>query len=260
MSSIGVSSPLKDELKSELALYDKLADSYAQNANEQMSEYTLAYRDLIELIERFKPSQKRLNELSAMEHGCGTGQAMRHLKQRGLINIVGCDINKSMLDHAQDFDPDGTYLSVNSDVLPFDDDQFDFVLSSFVILVIHSREIIFKIFKEIARTMKSGGMFVIINTSKEYYSAQRRWRFSESHMFKENESISSGSLIKSRQKAYDIVFEDYYWSDDDVNEWAMRAGFDLVHIHEPLGKESDGIDWLSEKHCAPFRLYVLIKK
>lgn len=249
----------RNKLSKELDLYDKLSDDYASYSTEEVSDFYLALRDMVDLINRFKSNNVKLEEMSAMEHGCGTGRPMRHLKQRGLRNIIGCDINQKMIDHARRSDPTGTYVKIESDLTQFDNEQFDFVLSCLVILVIHSREIIQNIFNEVNRTLKRDGLFIVVNTSRELYSSQMRWRFTESHMFKENENIMSGSIIKNRIKDTEINFQDYYWSDEDVSEWAARAGFDLVHIHRPLGVDSDSIDWKSERIASPFRIYILKK-
>jgi len=253
----------KSNLNEEMAFYDKINANYASYTDEsQISDFYLALRDLVPLIERFQTtSTSGISSMRMLEHGCGTGRPTRHLKKQGKVReIYGCDINDQMLAHARNFDPQGIYIKMDDERLTiFNDNQFDVIISCMVVLVIHSKEIIQSIFNEVERTLKPGGLFIVINTSIEMYSDKREWLFTKAGHFAENHHITSGSRIKNQVKGTNLIFEDYYWSDKDIQEMATQAHLDLEYIYNPLGTESDGVQWLDEKSISPFQIYIIRK-
>jgi hypothetical protein len=51
--------------------------------------------------------------------------------------------------------------------------------------------------------------------------------------------------------------EDVLWPHQDYLDVYRRAGLAVVAEHRPLGREDEGIAWVSETRIAPWVIYVL---
>jgi ubiquinone/menaquinone biosynthesis C-methylase UbiE len=211
----------------------------------------LAFRDVPELVQKYVKGKRTL------DYGCGNGRSTRFLKSLGL-NPVGMDISINMLMQAKNLDPTGHYFVVNSGKIPAVDQFYDFVFSSFVLLVIETKEEIFQILQEAHRILKDDGTFMVITGSEELHSKQMDWLSYETN-FPENDSLTSGSLAKIGNKDVGAVFYDYNWTDQDYQELFKAAGFEVIEKHNPLGKPEDGYKWKSEVQYSPHVIYVLKK-
>ncbi len=87
-------------------VYDDKARAEAYATLDFPRTYYLAYRDLPVLIAEHVVGKE------ALDFGCGAGRSTRFLKKLG-FNAVGIDISSSMIQAAQNTDPEGTYLLVN---------------------------------------------------------------------------------------------------------------------------------------------------
>ncbi|HXQ44669.1 MAG TPA: class I SAM-dependent methyltransferase [Acidimicrobiales bacterium] len=63
-----------------------------------------------------------------VEVGCGEGRVSRDLSARG-HRTVGIDLSPTLLRHARDADPDGTYLLADGSALPLADASCDIVVA-----------------------------------------------------------------------------------------------------------------------------------
>jgi ubiquinone/menaquinone biosynthesis C-methylase UbiE len=63
-----------------------------------------------------------------LDLGCGEGRVARDLTARG-HSIVGVDASPTLLRHAQEADPDGSYVAADAASLPFEDGSFDLVVA-----------------------------------------------------------------------------------------------------------------------------------
>src|SRR5690349_10235045 len=133
--------------------YGKYASKYAELGIDDTNY--LAFRDIPQLI------QKHAKGLEALDFGCGAGRSTRFLKNLGL-QVVGVDISQDMLEQAISRDSSTRYFHLQSEQLPFDDERFDIVFSSFVFLEISTREEIEKIFSEMMRVLRRDGVMIVI--------------------------------------------------------------------------------------------------
>lgn len=226
--------------------------------------YFLRLRDLELLVDKFKPADKQIEDLEALDYGCGTGRPTRHLKQIGMKKIVGCDINESLIEICRQLDPKGRYVHLkspekclNGRILPFEDRKFDFVMSCQVVVEIASKQTLEDMFNETSRVLKPGGLYFLMKSPKEIYSSEYKWKFFEQN-FPENKEITSGSPI--RFGFLGVELKGFYWSEPDVIELCERAGLAYVDTHEVLARdEPGGVQWIDEKRI-PIHIVLVFRK
>lgn len=228
--------------------YQTFASEYASLGIEG-TQY-LAFRDVPKLI------QKYVSGTHTLDYGCGPGRSTRLLKSLGL-DTVGVDISNDMLEQARLKDTKGLYRNIKSGELPFDDESFDLVFSSFVFLEISSLAEIEKILKEFRRVLKPRGTCIFITSSEPGYKGD--W-VSLSYDFPENKrELKTGDTVKLQFRGMNVILYDYYWTHKDFVEVFGRSGLHMQELHQPMGLETDHIDWRDEAHSPPMSLYVLDK-
>lgn len=227
--------------------YEKQAGAFA-DLEMQGTQY-LAFRDIHALIEEYAGPVA-----SVLDYGCGAGRSTRFLKRLG-FNTVGVDVSHDMLEQARTKDGAGDYRHIPSGRLPFEDSCFDLVFASYVFLEVSRLEEIENILKEIKRVLRKDGLNIVVTASTE--ATDGNW-VSLSYAFPENERpLQSGDTIKLLIQGVDVVFYDYFWTEDDYVGAAERAGLRLVKLHKPLGSHDDSIQWRDETKMSPIAIYVL---
>lgn len=211
----------------------------------------LAFRDIPELVKKYRIGPKTL------DYGCGSGRSTRFLKSLSL-SPIGADICPKFLKEALQHNDDLDYLFIKNSEVPVIDEYFDFVFSSFVLLMVPSRNEMIAILGEIRRVMKDGAYFVILTGSEEIHRPDRDWVSYETD-FVENYRLGSGSVSKLRIREAGMTFTDYNWLNEDYIQAIKDSGFELLETFSPLGKETDPIRWKMETSYSPYTVYVLRK-
>ena len=95
-----------------------------------------------------------------LDVGCGTGVLTRELTRHvgGNGSATGFDLSESMLGVARERCPEATFKQGNVVDLPFDDQIFDVVISSFMLMFVPDPE---KALSEMRRVLKTGGRLVV---------------------------------------------------------------------------------------------------
>ena len=96
-----------------------------------------------------KPGQR------VLEVGSGPGHIASALAETG-IEVTGIDFSGAMVEVARTRYPELAFQEANAENLPFDDESFDAVVSSFVVHHLARPEIVFR---EVRRVLKPGGRF-----------------------------------------------------------------------------------------------------
>ncbi len=103
-----------------------------------------------------------LTNKKALDIGCGTGRLIQDLINSG-ADVTAIDVSEEMVKIAKN-----KFRTVNISVadvenLPFEDNSFDFVVASF--LIVHLKTLT-KAFDEIYRVLKDGGEFLVTNINQ----------------------------------------------------------------------------------------------
>ena len=149
--------PTNKEIKP-LKAYELWAGTY-----DNEYENLMLYFDGL-LFEEFL-TKVNLNGKKILDFGCGTGRHWKKLLERNPIQLVGCDISKSMMEKLKEKYPDSeTYVLQNNKLDFLDDNSFDFIISTLVIAHIPD---IADILKEWNRLLKKDGEIFITDFHPE---------------------------------------------------------------------------------------------
>lgn len=206
----------------------------------------LGFRDLPDILAQNVVGKKTLDV------GCGSGRSTRYLRAWG-YDAVGVDICPKMVAQAKEKDPEGDYRHIESDSWPIGEEKFDLITFSFVLLELPTKADIIKILEKAKGALKDDGVILITTTSEEAY--QNDW-LSMKTDFEENKNPVSGQQMRIFLKDYGFEVKDYFWKDADYKQCLERSGLTLLNQYKPLGKDSDGKPWTTEKEVAPFSIYV----
>jgi SAM-dependent methyltransferase len=206
----------------------------------------LGYRDLPDIIKRYVSGNK------AIDFGCGTGFSTRLLADLG-FNVVGADISERMLSQAKTHYKDLQFIKIDHGYLPFSDDSFDLVLSTFVLFDIPKIDLLIDYLKESRRILKPQGKFIAV-TGSEYFH-KFNWLTAKTNP-ENNLNLSSGNIFKMYSLELDVVFHDVIYTHDDYLKAFKKTEMIFEALCQPLGRKSDNIAWMTEWDVPPFSIYV----
>lgn len=136
----------------------KSPEGYDLYAN--LYDKTLSFLDSFEKG-RLIPTIGPLKDKKVLDLGCGTGRLIQNLK--GCGELVGADVSQEMLNLARRKHPDVKFVQADMLASPFADEEFDIVVSAFVI--VHIRDL-HKAFNEVNRILKKDGIFILTNINQ----------------------------------------------------------------------------------------------
>lgn len=93
----------------------------------------------------------------ALEIGCGEGRVSRDLRFRG-YDVTGLDLAPTLVEAARDAAPDGAYVVGDAVALPFDDGDFDIVVSYNSLIDVEDMP---AAVAEAGRVLRPGGCFCV---------------------------------------------------------------------------------------------------
>jgi trans-aconitate methyltransferase len=213
--------------------------------------YHLAYRDIPALVRR------HVNGRRALDFGCGTGRSTRFLRPLGFVP-VGIDISADMVRRARERDPEGDYRVIAdgdfSGLTPY---GYDLVLSMFTFDNIPGREHKVALFAGLRGLLSDRGRMVSVVSSPDIYTHE--WASFTTQRFAGNFTAKCGDPVFTVMKDVDDPrpVEDVLWPHEDYLDVYARAGLEGVEVHKPLGRDDEGVAWVSETTVAPWVVYVL---
>lgn len=226
--------------------YSAISKQYASSDNSGTA--FLAFKHIETLIKKFSHGIKTL------DYGCGSGNSSIFLKEIGL-DVNGVDISSDMLNEAKII-KNINFSLIESGVLPYDDNSYDIVFSSFVLFEISTKNELTKIFNEIYRILKNNGIFIAVTGSEEMYT--HNWLSLDAN-YQENLNLKSGDIAKILIKEVDLIVYDYFWTDKDYNDVISNTKFNILKSLFPLGEDHDGYPWIDEVKHPPYVVYVMSK-
>jgi SAM-dependent methyltransferase len=211
--------------------------------------YYLAFRDIPQLL------QKHIAGNRALDFGCGAGRSTRFLRDLG-FDVSGIDVSEAMLREARSRDPEGRYVLVRDGFSALSGEVYDLVFCAFPFDNIPAADRP-RLFRELAGLLSPDGRIVNLVSSTDIYVHE--WLSFSTRDFPENRRARSGDIVRivMLDGADQRPVEDVFWTDDDYAETFAAAGLELVESHRPLGNESDGFDWVSERAVSPWTIHVL---
>lgn len=135
-------------MSSSINLFNNISIIYGMFFDIQVSYYK-------KIIDRINPEFDMTKYNSVLDVGCGTGALINTLYDKGL-SVIGVDTSEGMLKQAQKRRRDKDIKLIKiipGEKLPFPDNSFDIVISSYVAHGIKSEERI-KFYKEMKRVAK----------------------------------------------------------------------------------------------------------
>ncbi|MBU0679620.1 MAG: class I SAM-dependent methyltransferase [Verrucomicrobia bacterium] len=111
-----------------------------------------------------------MNGRSILDVGCGFGDMIDYLKNRGLdVEYTGVDINPAILEVARERHPDARFECRDIVTAPFDE-QFDYVFQSgaFNHRVEDNREFVWSMMQEMYRLCRRGMAFNLLTSYVDY--------------------------------------------------------------------------------------------
>lgn len=169
-----------------------------------------------------------LNGKYVLDYGSGTGRSAKLLNDFD-ANVVGVDIRPDMVEAAKQKYPDIEFALLENNIIPYPDNTFDIVLSSFVHLEINSLDKVKQIEKEIYRVLKPNGIYLILTINPESWGNKYDSFSSE---LPKDFSGKSGRKVNVNMKTEKgkIQFQDYYWTVNDYAKILELAGFKIHDI------------------------------
>ena len=213
--------------------------------------YHLAYRDLPALYREHARGSR------ALDFGCGAGRSTRFLKARGFA-AIGIDISADMVRLAHERDPRGDYRVIaDGDFRALPPRGFDLVQSVFTFDNIPGRDRKVALVAGLGTLLAEDGRLVSLVSSPDIYVNE--WASFTTRQFAGNFTAKCGDPVFTVMTDVEDrrPVEDVLWPHEDYLDVYRRAGLEVVAEHRPLGRDDEGIAWVSEMRIAPWVIYVL---
>lgn len=179
------------------------------------------------------------NPLRFLDLCCGTGDLVLTVSKisDGKTDLSGLDFSEHMLEFARDKANKMSKLPINfvygdASAMPFGDETFDVVGISFAFRnLTYANPASSKHLSEILRVLKTGGRFVIAETSQPK-SMFVRFFF---HLYMRWLVAPAGGLISGNWKAYRYLAESTcrYFDRNQITDLLLKAGFSEV-TYKPM--------------------------
>lgn len=134
------------------------------NLNEQYNDFSSEFSQITEKANQasiealHKTIDFSLNNKKVLDIGSGDGSDLLKLQEKG-AEVYGIDASEEMIKLAQEKNPKGNFQLGLFDLIPYEGEFFDIVISKYAI---QTSEEIEPIFKEVSRVLKSGGIFIYL--------------------------------------------------------------------------------------------------
>lgn len=204
--------------------YNVLAKDYQQHRY----VHPEVLKTLIKTIEETRAS-------NVLEIGCGTGNYIITLHTATNIHAWGIDSSEEMLKQAQKKSAQINFSKGQAEVLPYEDNFFDFVYS---VDVVHHLDDVFPYFSEIMRVLKPAGQICTVTDSEDIIRNRRPLAF----YFPDTITVDLQrypSILLLRKRMQDAGFQkirqaqvEYSFQLTDIQPYKDKA-FSCLHLISP---------------------------
>lgn len=160
----------------------------------------------IQLIEHyFAQSGIDLHNVNkVLDIGCGVGFVARYLNDRYEMEVIGVDVDPEQIEFAREYskESEGLHFTVaDATQLPFEDDQFDMVLS---FMVIHHIGEWKRVLEEIDRVLKADGDYILYEVTYSGFMVKALRRVAKNHGVFSKDDI----LEYLGNNGYEVIYEE----------------------------------------------------
>ena len=149
-----------DVLDEERAIMNGIASSYRDSIETAGFVYRIERAAFgAWMLEVLRGERRDLRELSVLDVGCGTGEALEALVANGCRRAIGFDLAEQMLDHAKSLQPDAHWVRGIVERPPFASAAFDVVVATFTLHHLYDPSSLFAL---IDHCLRPGGRFFLL--------------------------------------------------------------------------------------------------
>ncbi|WP_422411519.1 MULTISPECIES: class I SAM-dependent methyltransferase [unclassified Endozoicomonas] len=224
---------------------EEIARAYAEEKNHLGF---MIRRDLPGILAKYVKVGAR-----ALDYGCGAGLMIPLLRDAG-FDVEGMDISDSMLHQAIKDHQNTVFTRIHSAAIPRPDASYDLVMLSYVLVEIDSLSEMEAVIREVKRVLKPDGAAIVIVSSEQKFKGN--WLTIDND-FPQNRELTSGCRVKCSVADSGVVFEDFFWTDEDYRSVFSLSNLNLLAFSQPLGTADDGMPWKDELHSPLFSIYIL---
>ena len=160
----------------------------------------------IEHVERLLRYVNLKGNQNYLEVGCGNGHVSKHLARKYHLKVTGTDVDPEMIQFAKENIDDIShirFLEMNATKMPFEDNEFDIVLSFGIMHHIGNWE---GALEEISRVLKPQGFFIFGDLAYSKFTT---------------------TIFKPIAKNYGV------YTIDDLIHYLRRNNFEIIYREEP---------------------------
>ena len=162
----------------------------------------------IEHVEKLLPYVNLKENQNYLEVGCGNGHTCKYLARKYHLIVTGTDVDPEMIQFAKeniDDMPSIRFLEMDATEMPFEDNEFDIVLSFGVMHHIGAWE---KALEEISRVLKRKGFLIFGDIAYSRFATR---------------------IFRPIVKSYGV------YTINDITHCLKSNGFEIVHEERPNG-------------------------
>lgn len=218
MSTTDLASPEKQQIRS---FFDEISPRY-DFINDVLSLRLDARWRAQSLKLILEGTEKRLLDL-----GTGTGKFLEiFLKHRSWKSAVGLDFSSRMLELARRALPGAAFISGDFHALPFQNESFDLVISSFALRSVKDME---KFCSEVCRILEPGGKAAFLCLTRPHQRLFRALYYPYLNLY----LPAVGRCLSGHRQAYEFLSQSiqHFQEPTQTVGWLKRVGFESVRLH-----------------------------
>ncbi len=166
-----------------------------------------------------------------LDFGCGAGRSAAFLKSLGAGRVYGVDRDQDMIGQALARRLDGVVFTHIDEVIPLPDESLDGAVSLNVFIELRTLAEMGRACREVARTLRPGGPFIVASTSPLAFGHTFR-----SYRYPVSGELRSGQVTPCivTTPVGELAIDDTYWTEDDYAGALRQAGLTITAIDYPM--------------------------
>jgi len=166
-------------------------------------------------------------EQSVLDLGTGTGKFLELcLKRQNFKQSVGLDFSSQMLAQADAVLPQAEFVGGDFHHLPFAEERFDLVISSFALRSVKEMD---SFFSEVYRVLKPGGKAGFLCLTRPHNRLLQLLYYPYLNFY----LPVMGRFLSGHRRAYDFLSQSiqHFQEPTKTLEWMKRSGFESVRLY-----------------------------